>query len=116
MTRRVFLHAVAVGLILASSQNIAQPTRTWRDPTKPAMMEGRVEAIRDDAKKVEATYQLSSIIVSSTRRLALINAAFVRVGDRIGEASVVKINRNSVVLSAPGKKITLYLLDQKGWE
>ena len=116
MMRYLLSWGLAFGLSLVSTQDIAQARQTWRDPTKPAMMRVTADDTQDDGKKAEATYQLSSIIISSTRRLALINAIFVRVGDRIGEARVVKINRNSVVLSAPGKKITLYLLDQRGWE
>ena len=103
-------------LILISSQNFAEVTQTWRDPTKPAMISVVAKDTTDDSKKMEASYRLKLIIISPTRRLALINETFVKVGDRIGEVNVQRITKNSVVLSAPGKKITLYLLDQKDWE
>jgi len=107
---------VVLGVVLVSGQSFAKQTGAGRDPTRPAMLGVSGMDTTDEAKKNEDTYLLSSIIISPTRRLALINAMFVKVGDRIGDARVVNINKNSVVLSAPGKKITIYLLDQRGWE
>ena len=111
---RLFYIAVVLGMSLISHQSFSEQVTPKRDPTKPVVAEVfKVEGKKD---KVEETYTLSSIIVSPTRRLALINEKFVKVGDTIGEASVLKINKNSVLLSAPGKKITIYLFDQTGWE
>ena len=113
MTVRLFYGCVALGLILVSNQSFSEQEAAKRDPTRPVVTE--VVTVKKKGKK-EETYLLSSIIVSPTRRLARINSTFVKEGDTIGEASVLKINKNSVLLSTPGKKITIYLLDQKGWE
>lgn len=116
MRRCAIYGAIVFGMMLLLNQSFAQQTHVGRDPTQPAM--GAFSTVETEEKetKPEEAYHLASIIISPTRRLALINATFVKVGDKIGEASVVKINRNSVSLLAPGKKITIYLLDQRGWE
>lgn len=92
----------------------SKPTRITRDPTEP-VIEGAVVTTSKE-KKEATTYVLSSIIYSPNRRLARINATYVKVGDKLAEATVAKINRNSVVLTVSGKKIILHLLEQEGWE
>ncbi|WP_238552842.1 hypothetical protein, partial [Legionella oakridgensis] len=56
-------------------------------------------------------YQLQSIIIGRSRRLALINDQFVSIGDSIGSAVVIAIDRNSVVLSESGRKLKIDLFD-----
>lgn len=93
-------------LFALSSVNAASDFTTGRDPTKPAInLINSVVA----PKTFTTGYELQSIIIRKTKRLALINGQYVTVGDAVGEAKVIDINRNDVVLLASGKKITLYL-------
>ena len=70
-----------------------------RDPTKP--FTGNAE--------VTGQLELRSILIGTGRRIALINDTFVQVGDTIGPAKVIAIQRDSVILIDSGKTETLYL-------
>lgn len=72
---------------------------TINDPTRP--FTGKVE--------ISGKLELRSILIGSGRRLALINDTFVQVGDTIGSAKVIAIQRDFVVLIDSGKTETLYL-------
>lgn len=76
---------------------------TLRDPTQPAKYE--------PGNKGNGGFQVRSIIIGKTRRVALINDTFVQIGDRIGSATVISIDKNSVVLQDAGRPITLYLFE-----
>jgi MSHA biogenesis protein MshK len=80
-----------------------------RDPTQPAIVDSITPDLKE--KKKEDIYTLQSIIVSPTRRIALINDQFVSIGDWIGQEKVELIENNKVVLSRQGQKKTLYLFD-----
>ncbi len=107
----VFMSVLLFGL---ATDILGEDVVPKRDPTKPFMTEKAIEPTKKAMTK--EMYVLSAIIVSRNRRLALINSKFVKVGDAIGEASVVQINRNSVLLAVPGQKMTIYLISDKGWE
>lgn len=86
-------------------------TVTERDPTLPAV----AMPAKDAKLEKEPVYILQSIIISPTRRLAVINGNILRVGDKLGEATVDVIDTNTVILAWPGRKLTLYLLKQGSW-
>ena len=52
---------------------------------------------------------LGGIIYSNQAPVAFINKRMVRVGDRIGEATVVSISKKSVILDIRGRQTTLKL-------
>lgn len=54
-------------------------------------------------------FKLSGIVQDGNKPLAVINDAIVAAGETINDATVVKINDDSVKLNYKGKKITLYL-------
>jgi hypothetical protein len=92
--RRDLIIVICGGLCFAFSALASAPQEASKkklilkhDPTRPAVTEVAVETDKKELK--EEAYVLSSIIVSPTRRIALINAKFVKVGDTIGEASVL---------------------------
>ena len=104
------------GLLIASTVLAVEPqplrnitATVERDPTQPAVVDSIATGSKKEAKP---SYLLQSIIISSTRRLALINSNFVRVGDKIADATVEMIDKNSVILSLPGRKLTLYLFSR----
>ncbi len=110
--RSLFYFCLIPGFILLWNQSVNSQAPTLRDPTQPAITEF-VET--DKTKQKEDEYVLQSIIISPTRRVALINDNYVSVGDHIGEDKVVAIRTNSVVLSRPGQKRTIYLFDLGMW-
>lgn len=87
---------------------------TLRDPTQPAIADTTLPEIKVQEKKEEIILQ--GIIVSSKRRLALINDHYVKVGDMIGEDKVESIEKNSILLSRSGQKRTIYLFSLDSWE
>lgn len=69
------------------------------DPTRPsAWRTGPVAAPR---------FELQSVLLGGTRRIAFINGKAVRVGDAVGQAQVVSIERDGVTLSSQGRIIEL---------
>lgn len=66
------------------------------DPTRPPASLGVVES----ASAVASTSgpELQSILISPTRRIAIINGQHLRQGDKFGEARVTRISESEVVL------------------
>ncbi|AHE68381.1 hypothetical protein [Legionella oakridgensis] len=100
----LFKFCLTIIIILLSWEVLAQVAKE-RDPTRPAVQIG---SIKDTSVE---RYQLQSIIIGRSRRLALINDQFVSIGDSIGSAVVIAIDRNSVVLSESGRKLKIDLFD-----
>lgn len=86
----------ALGALQASAQALVDPTRP---PNAPM---GEAEAA------VSGT-QLQSILISSSRRLAIINGATVALGGMVGEAKVVRITETEVTLQKGDEKEVLKL-------
>lgn len=85
--------AATVGLILLgwAAASIAQPLA---DPTRPptAVDDGRT------GEPAPEQLQLQSVLISSGRRLAIINGDTVPLGGRLGDATVVRITETEVAL------------------
>ena len=79
--------------VAAMSFAIAQ-AQVLIDPTRPPMAIAKPGAV-DEAPPAT---QLQSILISSRRRVAVINGNTVALGEMIGEARVVKITETEVVL------------------
>ena len=71
---------------------ISLDARAMRDPTRPANYAA-------DGVSVVNGYMLNSVMISAKRKLALVNDTFVKQGDSIDGAKVIKIQSNSVILS-----------------
>ena len=93
MTRRAFpwLTALAAVLPLAAAPAQAQ---ILVDPTRPPSAAGRPGDVEDTPPGT----QLQSVLISSRRRLAVINGVTVPLGGMVGEAQLVKISETEVVL------------------
>ena len=84
--------------VYGAEQAIVDPTR----PPDPS----------EHAQESTGSWELTGIIISSTRRLAVINGKTVRVGDILqGGNKVTSIETNTVQLDGPGGKIILNLLE-----
>ncbi|MDP3704844.1 MAG: hypothetical protein Q8R24_02905 [Legionellaceae bacterium] len=113
--RLLFCFCLIPGFILLWNQSVNAQTRALRDPTQPAIAEFVETDNTKQKEKKEEDYLLQSIIIAPTRRVALINDKYVNVGDHVGEDKVEAIRTNSVVLSRPGQKRTIYLFDLGMW-
>jgi len=97
MTRRAlpWLTALFAALPLAAATAQAQGlAQGLVDPTRPAWAAGQPGAVEE----APAGTQLQSVLISSRRRLAVINGATVPLGGMVGEARLVKISETEVVL------------------
>ena len=77
----------ALPLSIAQAQVLVDPTRPPTSVARPGAVE-----------EAPPASQLQSILISNRRRLAVINGNTVALGDKIGEARVVKITETEVVL------------------
>lgn len=75
------------------------------DPTMPA-----VGPNTSTPETNASMYQLTEIIISYDRRLAVINGEYKKEGDEILGNRIVAISKNTVQLQGPSGKITLFLL------
>lgn len=72
------------------------PAADLVDPTQPpAALESRSGQPPDQP---DSAHVLQSVLISPTRRIAVINGQTVALGDRYGEARVVRISEGEVVL------------------
>jgi MSHA biogenesis protein MshK len=100
-------------LRVTALMSIAMLTATFargdelRDPTRPPAM---VES--DAAQPAAAGPVLQSVLVSPTRRIAMIDGQALTTGDKFGDARVVKITENEVVLRNGHEVQTLKLFPQ----
>jgi MSHA biogenesis protein MshK len=78
------------------------------DPTRPPAALLPEAAPASDASGPA----LQSILISPTRKLAIINGQTVRPGDKVGDARVVRITENEVVLRDGRQSQTLKLFPQ----
>lgn len=101
----IFLCFLVLGLTSLRSSAVVH------DPTRPV----NVSASSTSQIPI-GVYELQSIIIGKGRRLALINDKFVGVGDTVGGAKVVNIDRNSVVISEAGQRRTIQLFDRSIWK
>lgn len=91
MRKRLLACLAAMAAAMAAAAAQAQ---VLVDPTRPP----NAVAKSGGAEDAPAGTQLQSVLISSRRRLAIINGTTVALGDMIGEARVVRITETEVVL------------------
>jgi len=91
-----------LGVALASSSISAAAEGILRDPTRPytARVPQTVTAPR---------YTVDAIFVSARRSIAVVNGQRVRVGEQVGAATVIAIEKDHLVLMVNGKRLTATL-------
>jgi len=90
-------------LILATSQFVQAQLN---DPTRPPNI---AEEVISEAGEVDTSWDLSSILVSPERRVAIINGQAVKSGDMLAGAEVLNIDATGVKLKYRGEIILLKL-------
>lgn len=73
-----------------------------RDPTRPYNFQGPVAS-------ANVAYQLSSILASPSRQVAIINGKPLQVGATINGAKLIRIEQQAVWLEKGGKKFSVTL-------
>jgi len=71
------------------------------DPTRPVSYAPPVLS--------ESTFQLSSILFSGQRKVAVINGKALSEGESLGKTKIIKINKDNVLLKNGSKRIPLVL-------
>ena len=74
---------------------------SMKDPTRPSSY--RYSAVESKGLNLE------SVLISEQRKVAVINGTAVSVGEEIGGAKVVAIEKNNVRVNQHGKTVTLTL-------
>ncbi|MGH8686101.1 MAG: MSHA biogenesis protein MshK [Burkholderiales bacterium] len=101
--KRTLLVVIVLGFACAAR---AQPAPLV-DPTRPPIVEPERPA---DAGQKPAGPRLQSVLISPSRRVAVIDGNAVAVGEKFGEATVTAISEGAVVLRYADRKETLHLL------
>ncbi len=98
---RVLASGLAMLLSAAAS---AQGSAPLSDPTRPPPLGPVGEVL------VPAGPRLQSVLISPTRRAAVISGKTVALGARFGDATVESINEGTVVLKYANRRQTLQLI------
>lgn len=95
---------VSAGFVLVMTLAGMASAEDLRDPTKPPQQ-------RQVSQQLAAItrYSLDSILVSDSRRIAVVNGTSLAVGESVGNATVRRIARDRVLLEINGKTHTLVL-------
>jgi MSHA biogenesis protein MshK len=98
--------ALAIALLCAAGAAMAQ-RGALVDPTRPPM-----PVSESGAKEAAAPAgpRLQSVLISPTRRVAVISGSTVVQGGRYGNATVASISEGAVLLRYADRKETLYLV------
>ena len=95
--------ASVLAMLLVSSASAQRPA-PLADPTRPPAVGPVGEVVVPEGPR------LQSVLISPTRRTAVISGKTVALGARFGDASVESINEGTVVLKYADRRDTLQLI------
>lgn len=98
------MKAVMLAISVAVAADAA--AQTLPDPTRPP---ASLHAAASTVPSTPASPVLQSVLISPGRKVAVISGETVQVGDRVGDARVVRIAEGEVVLVRDGQPQTLKL-------
>ena len=99
----------AMSMLMAMLAGTCAHAQELADPTRPP---ASIESARDQDAAAASGPVLQSVLISPTRKIATINGQVLKQGDRFGDARVVKISENEVVLRNGREVQTLKLFPQ----
>ena len=105
--RRGNAQALCLVLLFASAQTLAQGITS--DPTRPPSGAGTEASEAEAPADSGGGMTLQSVMISPTRKAAIINGQMVKLGDKYGDAVLVKVSENEVVLRSGGANQVLKL-------
>jgi MSHA biogenesis protein MshK len=91
----------AIAATLSSHAHASAQIMT--DPTRPPRSAAAAQAGAEAAGEAPSAPVLQSVMITPTRRSAIIGGERVELGGRYGEAQVVKITESEVVLRSGGR-------------
>ncbi len=118
MIRKLFIAIFLAGGLITTTASYTAPVEmkyksaALRDP----FVDPTDERPIDDSTKIEASIRSMSVqgvIVAGNNKSAIINGAIYKVGDKLGAAEVVDIDRDGVMILYNGKEIKLQLIQRK---
>ena len=95
--------ASVLAMLLVSSASAQRPA-PLADPTRPPAVGPAAEVVVPEGPR------LQSVLISPTRRTAVISGKTVALGARFGDATVEAINEGTVVLKYADRRDTLQLI------
>jgi len=102
-----FARVSAIAVLLGAQCTAhGAPANLSVDPTRPPNPVAGVPG----GEKGGQSRTLQSVLIAPGRSVAVVDGQLVRVGSRLGDAEVVKINESGVVLRSSGRTETLKLL------
>jgi len=104
---------VLAGLVLALMIAATLDAGELQDPTRPSFLSPGADDVAAGDTKTAPSLVLNAIRLSPTRRSAMVNDRSVKVGEHIGDARVVAIDRDGVRLQRGTEQFTLHLLPIK---
>lgn len=111
MNRRMtvsLLKLLALGAALAACAPLAA-AQALRDPTRPPVFFGRTGDRGTVSRSRDAEWVLQSVLLSPTRRYAIINGEVLSLGGSVAGAELVAIREGEVTLRAGGALRTVRL-------
>ena len=111
MTYRSRCNVLVASVLLAGGLLSLPAQAQFEDPTRPPNFSELASNAAQDSSA--PAWQLSSILVSPQRSIAIINGKTVKQGDRIGNARVLKIQTTGVILRTGEETFTVKLLPEK---
>lgn len=105
--KQAIIQSLLAGLLYAMCLTIA--AQTLVDPTRPPPGAGPIAHEDKTAIVPNAGPALQSILISPLRVEAIISGRTIKLGDKFGDAKVVKITENAVVLRNGNDSQTLKL-------
>lgn len=102
---RVITCSMATVLICLSGVTIA--AAEWSDPTRPDNL--RIA----EARAGTPVFRVSAIFTSNDKQVAVLNGRLVREGDRLGRATVTRIDEDRVTLSVDKKTMVATLNNRR---
>jgi len=102
----VFRAVLAATLVLgAMAQSLAQGPPLG-DPMRPYRVESGTGATEPTTRRL----QLTAVLISTTRRIAVINGSLYREGDEVAGARITRIEPGSVRLRRGGEDLVVPLI------
>lgn len=109
MAQRLIAALCALGALLAgSSASQAALAQPLGDPMRPPAMPGPSPS-EAAGEAAPAAARLQSVLLSPGRRVAVIDGRVVKVGERVGDATLIAISASEVVLQRADGRETLKL-------
>lgn len=103
MRKRIRNLGIVVLMLAATNVCLGE---SLRDPTRPY----EASAV---ATTASPRFSVNAIIVSADRRVAIVNGRRVGIGGSIDGATVISIDKDQLVLTRNGKRITARLRDRE---